>query len=626
MKYFQTALTCLALLLLHPVNSHAQNAFNESFEKIVFGCYAGNLDDFEVFVQRAKASGATHINLSNEDLPSSRWEYDTENDPYPAWVITNMGLLKIASPEALKPYLPQDYAEKVMSILEERCKVLRKYGMKAAFKTFEPQMLPEQVYSDHPLWRGPRVDHPSRSRVARWAPDVDNPEVLDLYRESFTMLLERCPEIEMISLTTNDSGTGLSWSGGLYSGSSGNTNHKYRRTEERISSFFAVFMEVAKSRGASLDIDFMGTREAFPERIAENLSAGMAIENLEGPGATPYRSQVGYVMDYYQLLYPVVGVPDPVQFLEELENARVTNSKRLIVLLGDRFNKELYFEIFDRFNTRPTKGIVSRLLLLEELASDLAGEEAAAHLLNLWLYLNEARQPVQLINLGGAIFYMGCVQQRWLTRPFVPFPEELNAADKDYYRNFQFQALSESRADDMADTQASRAFSGWSGQFFIFRTMNAVKVSVMKARAELEQLQDSDTGDRFKDELHLLDLRLRALEILCNNAKNAISYQAQSDRAKRSPVDPDSSPDIGTPSSWGRSLMLETARQEIDNTALMIELLESNPELILDTAPTEELEDIRRLGPDLTDQLRQKLRIMNEHWLDYNRLFPIPNL
>lgn len=70
---------------------------------------------------------------------------------------------------------------------------------------------------------------------------------------------------------------------------------------------------------------------------------------------------------------------------------------------------------------------------------------------------------------------------------------------------------------------------------------------------------------------------------------------------------------------------LEAARQEIDNTALLLQLLESTKEPILDIAPTKELEDILRLGPDFTDQLKLKLRIMNEHWLDYNRLFTIPN-
>ena len=151
----------------------SQHSFNARFDKIIFGCYTNDIKDFESFVIKAKKSGATHINLSNEDLPLAKWEYDVENDPYPSWVFTNIGLLKIATPKILQPYLPQDYAQKVLGVLDERCKILRKYGMNGSIKTFEPQMLPEKVFADHPLWRGPRVDHPSRSRTARWTPDIE---------------------------------------------------------------------------------------------------------------------------------------------------------------------------------------------------------------------------------------------------------------------------------------------------------------------------------------------------------------------------------------------------------------------------------------------------------------------
>lgn len=626
MKHSNFSFLFILIFFVFIGNTFSQNTFNSKFDKIVFGCYAKDIADFEAFVQRAKQSGATHINLSNEDLPFAKWEYDTPGDPYPSWVFTNMGLLKIATPAALKPYLPQDYAEKVISILEERCKVLRKYGLKAAFKTFEPQMLPEKVYEDHPLWRGPRVDHPSRSRVARWAPDVDNPEVLELYREAFGILLKRCPEIEIMSLTTNDSGTGLSWSGGLYSGATGNTFTKYRRTEERIASFFAVFKDVAKAKGATLDVDFFGTREDFPEKIAENLTEGMAIENLEGPDGRPFKSEVGFVMDYYQVFYPVIGVPDPVQFLEELENANNSKAKRLFVLFGDRYNKDLYFNIYDQFNARPSGGdLISRLMFLKKMAAAQVGEQAADHLFNIWLSLQDARKAAILTDNGGYIFYLGAVQQRWLTRPFVPFPEELGAKDRDYFRKYQFQARTEENANDMADLQASRIFSGWSGRFFVSKSMNITKGAVSRARRELAILLKSELSAAQKKEFEVLALRLKALDLLADNSKNAISYQAQLDRTKANICGPDKNPAIGTSSSGERTLMLETARQEIDNTALLLKLLESTNEEILDIAPTKDLEDIRRLGPDFTYQLKLKLRIMNEHWQDYNRLFTIPN-
>jgi hypothetical protein len=628
-ELIKSASFCLLLFFGNLTNVSSQNSFSSKFEKIIFGCYAKDIKEFEDFAKRAKQSGATHINLSNEDLPFSRWEYDVPDDPYPSWVITNMGLLKIATPEALKSYLPQDYAEKVLSILEERCKVLRKYGLKAAFKTFEPQMLPEKVYEDHPLWRGPRVDHPSRSRTARWAPDIDNSEVLQLYRESFAILLKRCPEIEILSLTTNDSGTGLSWSGGLYSGSTGNTFNKMRRTDERIFSFFSVFIETAKTAGVKMEVDFYGTREDFPEKIAKSLIEGMAIENFEGPEGRAFKSEVGFVMDFYQLLYPVVGIPDPLKFIEELELANKSTAKRVYVLFGDRFNKELYFEIYDKFKVSPSNDIITRLVFLKNLADSKVGEQGSDQLFNLWMALRDVRSSLIIGNLGGtggSVFYLGAVQERWLTRPFVPFPEELSPQDRNYYRKFQFQAKSEEEANDMANMQANLTYSGWSGRSFMLRLMSSVKIPVSQAKIANTNLLKLNISPEQKKEFQLLDLRLQALGILCNNAENAISYQAQIDKAKASGYKPEVKTDAGKPSSWERSLILETARREIDNTSLLIQLLESSGSEIFDLAPSKELEDIRRLGPDFKIQLKKKLKIMNEHWLDYNRIYAVPNL
>ena len=100
MRHSKIALLCILVFFVNGYYSFSQNTFNNKFERIVFGCYSRDIKDFEDFVKRAKKSGATHINLSNEDLPFSKWEYDHENDPYPSWVITNMGLLKIATPQA----------------------------------------------------------------------------------------------------------------------------------------------------------------------------------------------------------------------------------------------------------------------------------------------------------------------------------------------------------------------------------------------------------------------------------------------------------------------------------------------------------------------------------------------
>ena len=343
------------------------------FKSVIFGCHAGSLEEFESFATRAKQSGATHIVLTAEDLPWATWQLDTPGDPYPAWAVSNVGLLKVATPAALKPFLPQDYSDSVMGILRSRCAVLRKLDLKAAFTTFEPQILPETVYEAHPLWRGPQVDHPLRSRVPRFAPSIDNPEVLALYRESVRTLLAACPRIEILSLHTNDSGSGVSWSGGLYQGPNGSSLSSDKRMYQRYRDYFASLQAgAADVRAGRFDIDADWVRENSPELIAGRLGPGMAIDNLEGPGATPYKAEIGFLLDYFYPFYPVRGIPLPVRYLEELEAASKSAAPRLFYLIGDRYNSDLYLKIYDAFTKSPTRDEVSRLLLLRSIAADRA--------------------------------------------------------------------------------------------------------------------------------------------------------------------------------------------------------------------------------------------------------------
>ena len=592
----------------------------KKLSKIIFGCFSEDISSFEDFVKRAKNSGATHIILTAEDLPKSYWQYDTPGDPYPAWVITNVGLLKICTPRALRPYIPQDYAEQIMQILEDRCRILRKYGLKGTMTTFEPQMLPEKVYTDHPLWRGPRVEHPMRAKVARFAPDVDNPEVLSLYRESIAMLIRRCPEIEILSLHTNDSGTGLSWSGGLYSGRSGNTLYKNRPMEERLNDFFSALQAGAKDAGGNLEIDILWTREEQPERIANNLKTGMAIENLEGPNAMPYKATVGYLLDYFNFYYPVLGIPQPFRFINELEKAYRSPAPRLVVMMGDRFNKDLYFQIYDRFLEKPDTDEFSCIQLLKEIAGEQVGEENADLLVKFWMELEEVNKLADFLDTGGFIFYLGSVQQRWLTRPFIPFPEELSAEEKDYFRKYQFQGRTEEHANDLVDLQGYRFYSGMSGNYFVEKILGRVRSHIQMTRSYLgEILNNTETSQKAKYEL--MDLRLSSFLCLVENAVNAVSYQAQIDRLKSLGYQPQFQKGRGL--VWDREWILETARKEVDNTALLMQILKSTDEKIIDIAPTPKESDIRLLEQNLLENLQKKLNIMNAHWLDYNRIFTI---
>ena len=591
------------------------------FKSIIFGCHSENLADFESFARRAKQSGATHIVITAEDLPWAAWQMDTPGDPYPAWAMSNVGLLKVAPPEALKPFLPGAYSDTVIGILRSRCAILRQLGLKAAFTTFEPQILPERVYEAHPLWRGPQVDHPLRSRVPRFAPSIDNPEVLALYRESIRTLLAACPEIEILSLHTNDSGSGMSWSGGLYQGPNGSSLTRDKQMYQRYHDFFAALQAgAADARPGKLEIDAEWVRESAPELIAGRLGPGMAVANLEGPGATPYKADAGFLLDYFYPFYPAQGIPLPVRYLEELEEASRSAAPRLFYLIGDRFNRDLYLQIYDAFAANPTQDEVSRMRLLRSIAAERAGEPGASALVDAWLAINRVQRDTDILNFGGTTFYIGSVHQRWLTRPFVPFPEALTAQETLYYRKYQFQARSEDRARDLGDLQGTRQYQGLGGWAVSNKLFVRMLSELNRARADLRTIGETAGADR-RQRFELLDGRLRVFQILVDNCRDAIEFQYRLDIARNGrlsrPVE--FQEDLTDIQDW--RAIKDVARREIDNSSLLIELLQSQKAPLIELAKTSEEENIRMLGPDLIDQLRKKVKIMIAHWEDYERLF-----
>ncbi len=617
----------IAAFSLLPAPAPAQTP--NRFRTVIFGRYSDSISSFEAFARRAKQSGATHVVITAEDLPWALWMLDTPGDPYPAWAMSNIGIFKVATPDALKKYLPQDYADRVMGILKERCEVLRKLGLKAAYTTFEPQILPEQVYLDHPLWRGPQVDHPLRSRVPRFAPNIDNPEVLALYRESMKKFCTLCPEVEVVSLHTNDSGSGMSWSPGLYQGPNGSSLSRDRKMYERYRDFFGALRQGAQdARPGPLEIDAEWVREAVPELFATRLEAGMALANIEGPKATPYKAVVGFLLDYFYPFYPALGIPLPVRYVEELEKASRSNAPRLFYLIGDRYNTDIYFDIYDRFWKTPASDDVSRMQLLRSVAAARVGEANAGALVSAWNAIHRTGRDADILNFGGTLFYIGGVHQRWITRPFVPFPEELLPEERDYYRKFQFQARGEDRARDLGDIQGTRQYQGLGGAAVSGQLLVRMKQDIAEARSLVARIAASPAAAAQKADLELLDRRLRVFDILIDNCRDGLEYQYLLDFMKggrlRRPIEfQEHLTDI---TEWRQ--IRDIARRQMDNSIVLAEMLESSKDVLIDMAKTKEEENIRVLGPDLARQLRLRAKIMAKYWEDYERLFdqekPLP--
>ena len=476
-------------------------------KKIIFSSYYKSPEDFEAFVIQAKNAGATHISISG-NLPRSFWQYDTPGDPYPGWTVSQISIIKVATPAKLREFIPVDYSEKVLEILSSRCKVLRKYGLKASISITDPAMLPEAVYEKYPLWRGPIVSHPSRSNVTRFAPSTDEPEVQELYREAMAILLKRCPEINIISVLTNDSGAGLDWSTALYNGQIGNTRFNNVPMDKRVKTFFESLWAGAADAGCTVDINMGNTSERDPKGIALTLSKGMAIDNFEGPDGNRFISSAGGGEGGF---FPVYGIPQVIKYVDGLIALAHSNAPRLSVGISDDVNRDLYFAIYKKVMAKVPNDEMERLELLRQISEERVGKEKAAKYLSLCTNLNEASNLFFLLNAGGSLLNLGCVHQRWLVRPFVPFPQELPAEVYSSYRRFQFQAFPD-RINNLADVQANDFYYGWSGRYFVGRIIESISNNIRRAAEIAKEIGEND-----------LSVRLDVYRCILANADNAVS-------------------------------------------------------------------------------------------------------
>ena len=622
---------------------------------------AANLATFERKATLAKRLGATHVPLT-DGLPTAQWQFQPAGDPYPAWFIQRPDFFKLFPAPEVEPFVDMNYGRRVAALLEERCKILRRLGLKAHWGANIPQVMPEAFFTAYPQLRGPRVDHPNRSRTARFSMCVDQPETLRLYAVAMKNLLARCPEIETFSFLTQDSGSGFCWVPALYPGLNGHSDCKDRPMADRIAGFLVALKDAAKQAGHDIEINLnpVVPRQwmipSFPpetlDAIVHRLPRGVAVSGREGPDGRAFqglRASDAYARGAF---YPVVGLAIPdVRWLrtgrvagapaaadpvsakrranEQAERipeaaADAPAARRLVSLRAEEDVLEFNGRLTEATQATARGSVVERLAALRKFAATEAGETHADNLLAVWLALDDADRRLDALDFGDMLQF-GHVLNRWINRPMVPFPDELTDADKSYYRPFLFQAKDEEQAENLIDIQGMRMYEGYGAHLLFQRVIEAVVPDVEIALGHVRRIRDAAPEAAAKARWDLFGRRLEAAICLLHSADHMVAYQAQLDRVKSLAITPEPNAVLGVQSSWDRTDLLETARKEIDNTVRLLRLLESTPEPILDLAPTPEEETIMRLGPGVPDQLKRKIDLMNAHWADYDRLLTRPN-
>jgi len=583
-----------------------------------FTFVSDNLAEFESYAKRAKNSGATHVFISQ--MPQSFWMWERDfGNPYPNWSMHHCQLFKLVTPPGLEKYLPAQLTKECFELVKSRCEILDKLGLKAAMKSNEPFWLPEEAYIDNPRWRGPRCDHPRRSTTTIYSPCIDNEEILAMYHYAVKTLAENT-NIELMTFKSNDCGGGICWSSGLYTGPNGPISCKNRSMGDRITGFVNALSDGAKAGGKDMLIHFdanLGFKE--PEYQVDMvwplIRDNQIVNNRDKSGTLPIASAAtreGY-------LNPVKSVPLVMQFARNLDAAAATGRPVQIVQVP-RSDLDECWEFLEKYAKAPSSGLASVIRLVEEAAASIVGEAQAGKLVDIWQHIDDTVTAITYLGLD--MMQYGTLHQRWINRPFVPFPDELPPEHKDYYRRFQFQAQGEEHANDLLDIQGIEAIRGFSGVFLATEAIRRGRESLAKAIGGLNKLA-GDVSDSSK--LLLTAHRLRVLDHFMRCMANAARFQDIIDGTDFD-VTPDTDCRWPTANDSRIQDMQNIMRDEIDNAIELADLLEGKVSQLVASDEDSAREDIFHYGPNLPEQLRLKAQIMLAHIIDLGRIYETNNI
>jgi len=567
-------------------------------------------EEFEAQVARAAGVGATHVDISK--LPAKpRHEKTDPTDPYLEYSFILGCLFRYSVPDEVRCMTPAEYESLTRGTLKKRCRALRRHGLRARLWLLEPHALPEEVFEKHPDWRGPRVEFPPRAHRPYYAPCVDHPEVLDLYRRAAAVLLRDCPEIETFRLTTNDSASGICWSFYLYSGQNGPAACKTRPYGERVRGFLQAWLDGAEEAGVDARVLLS------PRGMSAEQAADACARQPEGGVVLPTPSGVPNSSAGGGGPTPTIGIWNPISFLNGLANS--LGVAEMLISPGC----ELHWRLLERFVAEPASTLIEKARLLTDIAADLVGPERAEDLVRAWQTLEAALGRINFLPWAGLLFEHGLLSKRWITRPFVSFPDELTEDESGYWRPYLF-AASEEEVLDMLNVHAVKVVNGVAQATFIRKNMAAGGDELNVVAAALDDLAGNATSESGHGELRLMAMKLRALAHLYRTVANAVGFQTCMDRARELGPDAGDWPLYWTEGQHARVFITSILRDEMDNAAELADLLDAAPAPLLHTASRAEDEDCFTLPPNVADTLRRKAAAIGRHIVDVDRLFPYP--
>jgi hypothetical protein len=612
-----------------------------SFKTILFDAPTKSLEEFEDLVIKAKEAGVTHINISRL---SRRTEYVdkgiNERNPWTEWSIMVSSVFKHHQPSELEGVYDEGFVQEQISLLKKKHEIVDKYGLKSFYAGNEPLWLPNKVYVKFPHWRGARGDNSLRTRDLLYAPCIDQPEVLELYRRAVYEIVKAAPSIDIFAFSTDDSGAAICWTQRLYAGMNGPTWCAGKDIGERVKGFLKTLRQGAIDAGVDARVYLLGGLSK-----SETLSVISRLEPGIGVGFNP--SIIATIPEKLKECFigfaewtpwetAVNKLPHPFLFLSGLSTAYKSGCETIYIgfcfspadptiFTALRILRETKLDYLD--------SLEGKVNFVKKIAETEFTQEIASQVMEAWYEMEVARHLND--SLGPAfkvVTYMGPLANRWLVRPILGTQHKLTEDELAYCKQWIYQIKPDGYKDYLKVCHI-RYFESWTHARDIASVIESAKAHLLRAAVLFRKAKEKVSNLQLKEKLELNALRAEAQHCFLTNISNtiqiaAISYErekyADSCREETDPnilafSDSDQIPwDLG---SMQLQVIYRLQRSELDNTNELIGILQKSSEPLIVSVSDKSQEGFYKYGPDLIDQLRNKVELMLRHWRDVDELY-----
>ncbi len=602
--------------------------------QLVFGFNEGQAshsswDDFRRLAELAADYGGTHLVIGNFPYRHGSWILPDNEDPYAAWCNTTTAILRVCPPPELQPWVAGDHAKWCQEHLHKQLEIMRPLGLKGICHAVEPLWLPEEVYRAHPHWRGAQCELARIALRPYFAPSIDEPEVLDLYRRGMKEFSTLFPEVDSFQFLSNDSGGGIAWTPCIYPGMNGPVKYRTRDGGERLANWMKTLQQGAREAGAEVRFNIYSS--GFPPElrasVREKLPSGLFISGANSVGEQMGGASASFGGGLWSFPYPAIGLASPADFLKGLQqvyNNPANDSTRASIGIHS-CTLDTARELLDCYFRHPEAGLREHTEAILDAAATFCGNPAHAEtIISAWTQIQTAIHATQQIRQKGFghIFNFCTVSMRWLLRPLVPEPHKLTREESRHYRDFVFSPGDQKDDADFGMVLGKSVFNGesvtWMSRWCLHEAISTLQ-GVQSRLDRLAKELDAEAAARVS----LLAARVGTLACLAANARNCIMYKYALDTASQPLYGPNQTDYDDNIVYDQRALTFrKIAREELDNTAELIRLIESQPLPVIEHAANADEESVFLLGPDVVGALRHKLDIMLDHWQDYERLYP----